>query len=85
MLKDIEVDRLKIDREFFTSGKNIEKANIIIKNIISMSKELGIGTIAEGVETEEQYDFLKLCGCDTVQGFYMSEPLPSDEYIIRYL
>ena len=72
IIKDYDFDELKIDMELLHStGK---KARTIIISTIKMAKELGIHTIAEGVETDEQLRFLKSAGCEKVQGYYYSEP-----------
>lgn len=72
MLKEFELDEIKLDLVFL---KNLnEKSKIIIKNIISMAKNLGIQTLCEGVETKEQFDFLKSIGCEKAQGYLFSKP-----------
>ncbi|SDZ99362.1 diguanylate cyclase (GGDEF) domain-containing protein [Oribacterium sp. KHPX15] len=72
VIKDYDFDELKIDMELLHStGK---KARTIIISTIKMAKELGIHTVAEGVETDEQLRFLKSTGCEKVQGYYYSEP-----------
>lgn len=78
-LKRFPVDYLKIDRSF-VDGVPEDKDDIaIIQSIIALSRKLGIATIAEGVETEEQLRFLEDEGCDGVQGFLLSHPLPGEE------
>lgn len=86
-LRDISIDVLKIDREFIVQFEsNItpqehKKTRTIIKNIVTLAKELEIKTIAEGIETKEQLDFLQLTGCDLGQGYLISRPLPQDDFI----
>ena len=75
LLKDIPMDILKLDREFFTHLMN-EREKIIISNIIKMARELGIAVISEGIETSEQVQFLKKIGCELAQGYYYSRPQP---------
>ncbi|MGK0469069.1 bifunctional diguanylate cyclase/phosphodiesterase [Clostridium sp.] len=76
MLKDVFIDVVKIDREFFNETLNTLRGKKIIKSIIMMSKDLGIETVAEGVETKEQVKFLREIGCDLAQGYYYAKPMP---------
>lgn len=76
-LKEYEFDELKIDMKFLS--KFNPKSRRIITSIVDMSKNLDIQTLAEGVETKDQYEFLKEIGCEKVQGYYFSKPLPWDE------
>jgi EAL domain-containing protein (putative c-di-GMP-specific phosphodiesterase class I) len=81
-LKDYEFDELKIDMKFMSTMSIRSKR--ILSSVISMAKNIGMVTLVEGVETEEQVRFLRSIGCDRMQGFYFSGPLPYDE-IIRLL
>jgi diguanylate cyclase (GGDEF)-like protein/PAS domain S-box-containing protein len=74
-LKRFQVDHLKIDRSFIHGLPRDTDDVSIARAIIAMAKSLGIGVIAEGVETEEQRAFLKSAGCDHMQGYLMSRPL----------
>ncbi len=74
LLKNIFVDTIKIDRTFFISYLDKKKANIVIENVISMIHSLGMKTVAEGIETQEQIDFLKETGCELAQGYFYSRP-----------
>lgn len=85
ILKDIEIDILKIDKEFFKNLENNKRAKIIIETIIKMCKKLKIKTVAEGIETKEQVDFLKKVGCDIIQGYYFSKPITINEFEEKYL
>ncbi|MCH5324039.1 MAG: EAL domain-containing protein [Eubacterium sp.] len=78
-LKSTNFDVLKIDREFLSSFMVSEHGKKIISHTISMSRDIGLGLIAEGVETVEQADFLSDCGCDTAQGFLYARPMPVEE------
>lgn len=79
-LKTYEFDMLKIDMNFLKDfGKN-KRTSVIISTIVNMAKELGIHTIAEGVETEEQYDFLRRIGCERLQGYLFGKPIPADAF-----
>ncbi|MBQ5431520.1 MAG: EAL domain-containing protein [Lachnospiraceae bacterium] len=79
VLKDYQFDELKIDMVFLSNFN--QKSKDIITSIVSMSKKVGIQTLAEGVETEEQYEFLKSIGCEKVQGYYFGKPRPYEESI----
>lgn len=79
ILKNISVDVLKLDRGFFI-GNYDERSMHVINGIINITRELGIKTVAEGVETESQIDFLKKIGCDAVQTFMYAKPMPINEY-----
>ena len=84
MLKDIHADVLKIDMIFLQGTGNEERSSTILKNVISMSKELGMPVITEGVETQAHVDFLRSAGCDMFQGFYVSKPLPVEHFEEEY-
>ena len=85
MLKTTQFDVLKIDRLFLNEFMGSDRGRKIISHTISMSQDIGIGIIAEGVETREQACFLEKCGCDMAQGFYYSKPIPVDEFEKRLL
>jgi diguanylate cyclase (GGDEF)-like protein/PAS domain S-box-containing protein len=79
-LKDFPVDRLKIDKAFVNWLEN-DPANLaILKAIIVLGHSLDKKVVAEGVETKNQYDFLASIGCDELQGYYFSHPLPENEF-----
>lgn len=75
MLKTTPFDVLKIDREFLSEFMDSDRGRKIIEHTISMSQDIGLDIIAEGVETKEQAQFLEKCGCDAAQGFYYSKPV----------
>ncbi len=79
LLKDISFDILKIDRCFLDYVEN-EKAEIILKNIIGLAKQLKLTTVIEGVETKEQMEFVKAQQCDIIQGYYFSKPVKEDVF-----
>lgn len=79
-LKSTPFDVLKIDRSFFSTSMESQRGQKIISHTISMSKDIGLDLIAEGVETKEQADFLYDCGCYTAQGFLYSRPVPEDMF-----
>lgn len=80
MLKDIQIDVLKLDMGFLKSSDYSAKGGNILTAILKMAESLKMQTIAEGVETKEQVEFLKSIGCRYVQGFYYSKPLPVGEF-----
>lgn len=84
LIKEIRFDIIKIDQIFFRHNKNISRTKSIIQCILALAKELGMRTVAEGVETEDQFKFLKENECDTIQGFYFSKPL-EEEIFTRLL
>lgn len=85
MLKDICVDVLKIDMKFLGDTQNEKRSHAILKSIVDLSGELQMKTIAEGVETEEQLEFLKGVGCDIYQGYYFSKPMSVVDFEAKYL
>lgn len=80
-LKDYVFDVLKIDMNFLRSFETNPKAAIVIRAIVNTAKELGMHTLAEGVETEEQFAFLREIGCEKVQGYLFSPPVPFDKAV----
>lgn len=78
-LQDTKFDVLKLDREFFSTHMSNDRGKKIIMHTISMSKDVGLGLIAEGVETADQAQFLENCGCDTAQGYLYAKPMPVQE------
>ncbi len=78
-LTDIPADELKIDIAFVKKLPEDEKTAEIVKIIVEIGKILGMEVTAEGIETEEQWNYLKLVGCDIAQGFYISKPLKPEE------
>ena len=81
MLKDIFIDVVKIDREFFNETASTIRGKTIVKSIVMMAKDLEIETVAEGVETKAQVEFLREIGCDLAQGFYYAKPMPISDFI----
>ncbi|RFF29478.1 EAL domain-containing protein [Wenzhouxiangella sediminis] len=79
-LRRFPIDQFKIDRSFIQElGRHNESEAIVIA-IIRLARSLGLGTVAEGVETESQRDYLSRAGCDLVQGFFYSKPLPAEDF-----
>lgn len=80
MLKNVEVDTVKIDKSFVDDIGNNKKVERIIATIISLVRSLNMHVVAEGVENEMQYKFLNLVECDEIQGYYFSKPIVVSEY-----
>ena len=80
-VKDYVFDVLKIDMNFLRSFETNPKSGIVIRSIVNMAKELGMHTLAEGVETEEQFAFLREIGCEKVQGYLFSPPMPFEKAV----
>ena len=76
VLQDFDFDLIKLDMQFIQGFGRNRKNPVIIKKLVEMAYALGIDTLAEGVETKEQIQFLKEIGCDKLQGFYYSRPHP---------
>ncbi len=83
MLKNLPFNAIKMDRSFFGEYTDINRAKAVIGNVITLSKQLGIVTVAEGVETKEHITFLRELQCDIVQGYYYAKPLPETEFTER--
>lgn len=85
MLKDIRVDVLKFDLHFLRNSSDIERSRKIIKSLMELSRELEMPAISEGVETEEQVEFLKGIGCDLFQGYYFAKPMDVKTFEEKYM
>ncbi len=80
ILKDLPVDTLKLDKLFFRESDNTTRDRSIIRSVVAMARSLNIKTVAEGVETLDVVEFLKLIGCTLIQGYIYSKPLPLTEF-----
>ncbi len=80
LLKNMPIDVIKIDRSFFVNSKDEERSKTVLNSVISMARELGIGTVAEGVEIEEHINLLTELGCDIVQGYYFAKPMCEQDF-----
>lgn len=80
LLKNMPVDVLKLDKGFLDESGESERSSVIIEEIIKLAKRIHVQTICEGVETEKQVAFLKEIGCDMIQGFWFSRPIPLEEF-----
>ncbi|MEO8360818.1 MAG: EAL domain-containing protein [Vicinamibacteria bacterium] len=78
-LRQFPLDSIKIDRSFIRDATSVAEDKDLTQAIIAMGRTLSLTVVAQGVETKEQADFLRLNACDEVQGFYLNKPLPADE------
>ena len=78
-LNGLPIDTLKIDKSFVDKVIFDESTKIIMEAIVSMVNRLGYESVAEGVETKEQLDYMKKIGCDVIQGYYMAKPMPAED------
>jgi len=78
LLKDYNFDTLKLDMNFLSSFT--DKSKSIVTSTITMAKDIGIMTLAEGVETQEQFEFLHSIGCGKLQGYFYGKPQPLDDF-----
>ena len=78
-LEDLPLDTLKIDRSFVVKLDRVEHDRSLVNTIVQMARSLGLRTVAEGVETEEQLGKVSALGCDQVQGYYHSRPVCAEE------
>ena len=83
VLQDIRFDLLKFDMRFMHRFSEGRESRIILGELMNMASRLGIETVCEGVETEEQLEFLRGVGCTKIQGFYYSKPIPFEEIAER--
>ena len=83
LLREMPVDVLKLDKGFLDDCGEIEstREKRIISHVISMAKDLEITVLAEGVETQQQKDFLKESHCDIIQGYYYAKPMPTERFV----
>ncbi len=80
VLKEYDFDLIKIDMKFLSNFEVNQKSRQILKNVINLAKDLGMQTLTEGVETQEQYDFLREIGCEKLQGYLFSKPISRADY-----
>jgi EAL domain-containing protein (putative c-di-GMP-specific phosphodiesterase class I) len=79
-LKDMPLDVLKIDMKFLSKAQDNNKAETILRNILRLSNDLGLFSLTEGVETEDQYKKLSDMGCNLFQGYYFAKPISITDY-----
>ena len=80
-LNHMPVNRIKIDRSFINNLFKSEKDQALVRGMIHLSQTLGLRVVAEGVERKEQLEFLRKLGCDEIQGYYISYPIPADDVL----
>lgn len=79
-VKDVPASVLKIDKSLLSGNCENEKERIVLESIFQFAHRLKLVTVAEGVETKEQLGFLRTCGCELIQGFLFSKPMPEDDF-----
>ncbi len=80
-LKDLPIDILKLDMGFLKDKTNMDKGGKILSSLAHMAQNLEYTTIAEGVETQEQADFIKSIGIDIIQGYLYAKPMPEEKFV----
>ena len=80
MLKDIQVDYIKIDMKFLQDNSHDTRSERVLSSVVRMAGWLGLPVIMEGVETRDQYDFLQSIGCGYIQGYFFAKPMPVGDY-----
>ncbi len=81
MLKDYEVDVVKLDRSFFSGEAESDESGVkVVESIARLIQNLGLKIVAEGIETKKQIELLKMIGCDYVQGYYYSKPMNEENF-----
>lgn len=84
-LKDLPLDIVKLDGEMFHITDETERGLTVIRNTVTMAKDLHMKVVAECIETKEQVEYLCKIGCDIIQGYYFAKPMPADQFEQRYL
>lgn len=83
-LKEMHIDVLKIDADFFRGADVEERGMLIVSEVIELAKKLDMKIVAEGIESREQVDFLTEQECDLIQGYFFSKPMPVAEFVEKY-
>lgn len=81
LLRKMPIDVLKIDRGFLSASEDDERSRQVLESVINLAKSLGISTVCEGLETQEQVMLLHNLGCEIAQGFFFARPIPFDELV----
>ena len=82
-LKELPIDVVKLDAEFFRGNDKEGKGKVIVSDAIGLAKKLNMRIVAEGIETREQVDFLAEKECDLIQGYYFAKPMPVEEFEVK--
>ena len=85
MLKDTNVDTLKVDMGFLQKTTDADKSRKILEMVIGLCKKLNLRVVVEGVETAEQVRMLMELGCDVFQGYYFARPMPIEDFETKYM
>lgn len=83
-LKELHIDVLKIDADFFRGTDVEERGMLIVSEVIDLAKKLDMKIVAEGIESREQVDFLVAQECDLIQGYFFAKPMPISEFAEKY-
>ena len=83
-LKELQIDVLKIDADFFRGADAQERGLLIVSEVIDLAKKLDMKIVAEGIESREQVDFLTEQQCDLIQGYFFAKPMPVTEFVEKY-
>ena len=83
-LKELPIDEIKIDRSFVYGLDSTVNDQVMIDSILNMARQFKLSVVAEGIEHESQFEFLESRQCDVFQGFYLSRPLSSDDFVALY-
>ncbi len=83
-LKELPIDVLKIDADFFRGSDSTERGLLIVSEVIGLAKKLNMKIVAEGIESREQVDFLVEQECDLIQGYFYAKPMSIDEFVTKY-
>lgn len=81
----LPIDKLKIDRSLIMNLEKDYKSTMIVKSIIKMAHSLDIRIVAEGIETEKQFEILKKFGCDRIQGYFIGKPMEASEFEEKFI
>ncbi len=85
MLKDFQVDTLKLDRSFFVSETQSEHVDRVVDGVIKLGHSINMNVVAEGVENQAQVEFLKDMNCESAQGYFFAKPMSIAEFNTRYI
>ena len=83
-LKELQLDVLKLDADFFRGEASQERGMVIVSEVIDLAKKLNMKIVAEGIESREQVDFLTEQECDLIQGYFFAKPMPITEFEEKY-